>query len=158
EKSSLGVDDDEVIDQAKLELRLGDAKIILGCTDRLAQVHDLIGKGVQVGQSVLDIGIGDKNLIHLRGDGLPVDGLGGFEIGPEPPALKDGKRDAGGDGSDAAPPVEEIRCVGALKAGGACQSEGRIEVGSCHADLGVGSNDILFGYGNIGPARQELGG
>jgi len=36
--------------QAKLVLRLGDAEIILGCADRLAQVPDLIGEGVQVGQ------------------------------------------------------------------------------------------------------------
>ena len=46
----LGVDNDEVIDQAKLVLRLGEAEIILGYTDRLAQVPDLIGEGVQVGQ------------------------------------------------------------------------------------------------------------
>ena len=114
EERPLGVDDDEVIDQAKLELRLGEAEIILGCADRLAQVPDLIGEGVQVGQGVLDIGIGDKNLIHVRGDGLPVDGLGGFEIGPKPAALKDGKRDAGGDGSDAAPPVEDAFEASAL--------------------------------------------
>ena len=44
------------------------------------------------------------------------------------------------------------------EAGGACQSEGRIEVGSCHADLGVGGNDILLGLGDVRPARQELGG
>jgi hypothetical protein len=52
-------------------------------------------RGVQVGQGVLDIGIGDKNLIHVRGDGLPVDGLGRLEIGRKSPALKDGERDAG---------------------------------------------------------------
>ena len=52
EKRPLGVDDDEVIDQAKLELRVGQAEIILGCADRLAEVPDLVGKGVQVGQRI----------------------------------------------------------------------------------------------------------
>jgi hypothetical protein len=50
EERPLGIDDYEVIDQAKLVLRLGDAEIILGCADRLAQVPDLIGEGVQLGQ------------------------------------------------------------------------------------------------------------
>ena len=91
EKRPLGIDDDEVIDQAKLVLRLGDAEIILGCADRLAQTSDLIGEGVQVGQGILDVAIGDKNLIHVRGDGLPVAGLSRLEIGRKSPALKNWK-------------------------------------------------------------------
>ena len=58
EKRPLGVDDDEVIDQAKLVLRVSKAEIILGCADRLTQTSDLIGERAQVGQSVLDIGTG----------------------------------------------------------------------------------------------------
>ena len=52
------VDDDEVIDQAKLVLRVCETEIIPGCANRFAQVPDLIGERAQVGQSVLDIGTG----------------------------------------------------------------------------------------------------
>jgi hypothetical protein len=58
EECPLSVDDDEVIDQAKLVLRLCEAEIIPGCANRSAQMPDLIGERAQVGQSVLDIGTG----------------------------------------------------------------------------------------------------
>ena len=102
EERPLGVDDDEVIDQAKLVLRLGEAEVILGCPDRLTQIPNFIGERVQVGQGVFDIGIGDENLIYVRGNGLPVAGLGGFEIGAEPAALKDRERNARGNRCDGA--------------------------------------------------------
>src|SRR2546422_7370609 len=68
----LGVDDDEVVGQALPVLHLGETKVVLRCADRLAQGPDLLGEGVQVGQGVFDVAIGDQNLIHVRGHGLVV--------------------------------------------------------------------------------------
>jgi len=77
----LGVDDQEVVGQALPVLHLCETKVVLRCADRLAEGSDLIGEGVQVGQRVFDVAIGNQNLIHVRGHGLLVAGPGRLEIG-----------------------------------------------------------------------------
>ena len=139
-------------------MRPSEAQVVLGCGDRLPQASDFIGEGMQVGQGVFDVAIGDENLIRVSGNGLPVACLGRVEIGPEPAPLKDWNRDTGKDGPDAALPVENGRDVGALESRGARQHEAGIELRRRHADLGIGRHEILLRLGDVRPARQELGG
>jgi hypothetical protein len=83
-----------------LNCALGEAEVVPGCTDGLAQVSDLVGEGVQVGQGVLHVSIGDEHLDFTYAATVwPVEGLGRLESGPEPATLEDGKRDAGEDGT-----------------------------------------------------------
>ncbi len=89
EQRPLGVDDDEVVNQAIVVLRLREPKVVLGFVDCRAQGSDLVGEGGQVGQGVLHVSIGDESLVHVRGDGLPVAGLRRVEIGRQSAALKD---------------------------------------------------------------------
>src|SRR5205807_6963987 len=109
-------------------LRLSEAQIIVGRAGRLAQASDYIGEGMQVGQGVLDVAIGDENLIRVGGHGLSVTRLGCVEVGAEPTTLKDRNRDARKNGRDAALPVEEGGDVRALESGGACEHEAGIEL------------------------------
>src|SRR5438874_2255748 len=102
---------------------------------------------------VLDIGIGDQNLIYVCRNGLTVASLRRFEIGVEPAALKDGERDARGNRCDGTAPVEEAREVGAFKAGGAGQIERGVEGGGRYADLRVRGHQSLLGLGDVWPSR-----
>jgi len=122
EQRPLGVDDDEVVNQAIVVLRLREPKVVLGFVDCRAQGSDLVGEGGQVGQGVLHVSIGDESLVHVRGDGLPVAGLRRVEIGRQSAALKDRNGDARGDGRDAALPVEERGEVGAPPVCSSCSA------------------------------------
>ncbi len=156
EEGAVGIDDGEIRNQAAAIFQIREPEIFTRGVDGEVLGTGFVGSQMQIGEGVLDILKGGKDLLAIGSEELIELLLGLFEAGGEFAAFKKRNGDVGPELPETALPVEQVLQIKTFKTGGGGEGKDGVKIGGRNADIRARGDEVLFGFGNIGTAAQQF--